>query len=178
MARPDQPVVKLDEAARIATGEDTDHIVALARAAVRELSAQRGGAVWSRYQARTEPIPAAIAEAVAASSAGGGQLVVAGTLEEVVVGYGIVVLASVADGGILGVIEDLYVEPEARGVGVGEAMMDLILEWAGEQDCFGVDSLALPGNRETKNFFESFGLVARAIIVHRAIPRAGPEVQR
>ena len=37
------------------------------------------------------------------------------------------------------------------------------------QGCFGVDSLALPGDRHTKNFFESFGLVARAIIVHRSL---------
>ena len=38
---------------------------------------------------------------------------------------------------------------------------------AAAQGCFGVDSLALPGDRHTKNFFESFGLVARAIVVHR-----------
>ena len=53
--------------------------------------------------------------------------------------------------------------------------MDEILVWCRSQGCIGVDSLALPGNRETKNFFESFGLVARAIVVHRSLGGAEPE---
>ena len=47
--------------------------------------------------------------------------------------------------------------------------MDALIEWCRAQGCFGVDSLALPGDRHTKNFFESFGLVARAIVVHRSL---------
>ena len=70
-------------------------------------------------------------------------------------------------------VDDLYVEPEARGVGVGEAMMDARPRLGGERGCVGVDALALPGNRATKNFFETFGLVARAIVVHRRSAR-GP----
>jgi hypothetical protein len=54
-------------------------------------------------------------------------------------------------------------------VGVGEAVMDHLVAWCRAQGCFGVDSLALPGDRQTKNFFESFGLVARAIVVHRPL---------
>jgi hypothetical protein len=49
--------------------------------------------------------------------------------------------------------------------------MEAVLAWCDERGCFGVDALALPGNRETKNFFESFGLVARAIVVHRRLDR-------
>jgi hypothetical protein len=48
-------------------------------------------------------------------------------------------------------------------------MMEDLVAWCTAQGCFGVDSLALPGDRHTKNFFESFGLVARAIVVHRSI---------
>jgi hypothetical protein len=33
----------------------------------------------------------------------------------------------------------------------------------------GIDAVALPGMRETKNFFEAAGLVARAIVVHKAL---------
>ena len=76
---------------------------------------------------------------------------------------------TLTDGGRLGVITDLYTMPGARGVGVGEAMMDHLIDWCTTQDCFGVDSVALPGDRHTKNFFESFGLVARALVVHRSI---------
>jgi hypothetical protein len=48
--------------------------------------------------------------------------------------------------------------------------MEALVAWCGIAGCFGVDSLALPGDRHTKNFFESFGLVARAIVVHRKLP--------
>ncbi len=165
--------MKLDEAARVATEDDTDQIVRLARSAFAELAAQKGGVVWSRRDARAEPIDRDIADAVAESAAGGARLVAVGTLDDVVVGYAVVRDEPVADGGHLGVVQDLYVEPGARGVGVGEALMDLILDWAAEHGCFGIDSIALPGDRATKNFFESFGLVARAITVHRALPSIG-----
>jgi len=162
--------VRLDEAARVATEDDTGQIVALARRAFAELSAQRGGVVWSRRDARVEPIESEIAEAIAESARGGSGLVAAGTIDDVVVGYAVVRDEVVADGGHLGVVEDLYVETGARGVGVGEALMNLIVDWAAEHGCFGIDSIALPGDRATKNFFESFGLVARAIKVHRSLP--------
>ncbi|MEZ5207350.1 MAG: hypothetical protein R2690_10330 [Acidimicrobiales bacterium] len=35
-----------------------------------------------------------------------------------------------------------------------------------------VSTPSLPGDRSTKNFFESFGLVARAIVVHRTFDDA------
>ena len=47
--------------------------------------------------------------------------------------------------------------------------MQALVDWCAARGCFGVDSLALPGDRHSKNFFESFGLVARAIIVHRPL---------
>ena len=74
-----------------------------------------------------------------------------------------------ADGGLLGVVTDLYTEPGCRDLGIGEVTMQALLDWCAERGCFGVDSLALPGDRHTKNFFESFGLVARAIVVHRSL---------
>ena len=45
--------------------------------------------------------------------------------------------------------------------------MDLLLEWCRSRGCVGIDAVALPGDRHTKNFFETFGLTARAIVVHR-----------
>ena len=97
------------------------------------------------------------------------RLVVVGCVDEVVVGYGMVRLKGLPDGRPLGVIDDLFTHPEARGIGVGEAMMDEILAWCRDHRCTGVDAVALPGNRHTKNFFETFGLTARAIVVHRSL---------
>jgi GNAT superfamily N-acetyltransferase len=63
----------------------------------------------------------------------------------------------------------VYVDPAARGVGVGEAVMELVLAWCHGHACRAIDSLALPGMRESKNFFERFGLKTRQLIVHRAL---------
>ena len=52
---------------------------------------------------------------------------------------------------------------------VGAGKLDEVLAWCTERGCRGVDALALPGNRETKNFFETAGLVARAIVVHKRL---------
>lgn len=162
------------EAARRATADDAQRVVELARQAIAELSAQRGGEVWRRRDARAEPLAGELTTAITDSAADGSHLVVAGTIDAVVIGYGVVHRDELVDGGCLAVIDDLYVEPEARGVGVGEAMMDMVVSWAERCGCIGVDAVALPGNRETKNFFESFGLVARAIVVHRALAAEPP----
>jgi GNAT superfamily N-acetyltransferase len=98
-----------------------------------------------------------------------GHEVLVGELDGVAVAYGVVRVEVLEDGGKLGVVDDVYVEPGARELGLGEMIMDRMLEWCRSRGCFGVDSLALPGDRSTKNFFESFGLVARAIVVHKPL---------
>jgi GNAT superfamily N-acetyltransferase len=151
------------EAARPATAEDVPRITALARLAIGELSTQRGGRLWASREARAEPLDASLTAALADEI----HLVVAGTIADAVIGYAVAHLEHLRDDRPLAVIDDLYVEPDARGVGVGEAMMDLLIAWARERGAAGIDSFTLPGNRATKNFFEAHGLTARAILVHR-----------
>jgi GNAT superfamily N-acetyltransferase len=158
-------VIAGEERARRAAASDLARIVELAAEGIEELSHTKGGEVWARREARPRPAERSIAAALAAHD----QEVVVGTLDHTVMGYGIARLERLRDQGILGVVEDIYVEPGARGIGIGEAMMDHLLAWCRERGCFGVDSLALPGNRATKNFFERFGLVARAIVVHKPL---------
>lgn len=67
--------------------------------------------------------------------------------------------------GAVAVLEALFTEPSARGVGVGHALMEAVTTTARERGCVRVDGVALPGDRHTKNFFEAHGLVARALIV-------------
>jgi GNAT superfamily N-acetyltransferase len=62
------------------------------------------------------------------------------------------------------------VEPEARGVSVGETMKDMLVAFCDERGCIGIDALALPGHRAAKNFFETAGFTARAIVMHRRSP--------
>jgi ribosomal protein S18 acetylase RimI-like enzyme len=157
------------EAARAATVADLPTLVALARSALEELRPTRGGELWARREARVEPLEDGLASALDDPA----RVVVVGTLDAVVVGYAVVRREVLRDGGVLGAIDDLYVEPAARGVGVGEAVMDQVLAWCRRNGCEGIDAIALPGNRAAKNFFERFGLVARAIVVHRDL-RAAP----
>jgi len=153
-----------DDAVRPATTGDLDVLAALAIVAVDEQREGRGGAVWSRREARRDP-RATLADALDRSD----HHVVVGTLDDVVVGYGVVRSEPLDDGGLLAVVDDLFVEPGARGVGVGEALMEALVAQARSWGAIGVDALALPGNRATKNFFESFGLTARAIVVHTTL---------
>ena len=64
-------------------------------------------------------------------------------------------------------IKELFVEPEARSVGIGEALLMFMLDAARKRNALGIEALALPGDRETKNFFETQGMSARALVVHR-----------
>ena len=99
------------------------------------------------------------------------RVVVAGSIDEVVVGYAVGHVEALRDGGRLGVVEELFVEEGARGVAVGERMMDVLLEWFAGTGVVGIDAYALPGARETKNFFERSGFSARLLVMHH---RMGP----
>jgi GNAT superfamily N-acetyltransferase len=154
-----------EEAARAATEADIPQVAALAGAATAEKLGQKGGALWARREGRPAPQEGTLRSALDWPD----HEVAVGTLDGVVVGYGVARAETLLDGGLLGVIEDIYVDPGARAVGVGETLMNHLIDWCRAKGCFGVDSLALPGDRDTKNFFESFGLVARAIVVHRPL---------
>jgi GNAT superfamily N-acetyltransferase len=154
------------EAARTAVAGDLDAVAALASAAADEKREQKGGPLWWRRERRQGDVAAGVRAALEAAD----HELAVGTLDGTVIGYAVARVERLADGGLLGVVEDIYVDPGARAVGGGEALMDHVLAWCRDRGCFGVDSLALPGDRATKNFFESFGLVARAIVVHKPLP--------
>ncbi len=153
------------EQARRAHVDDLSELERLARLAIEHQRPQRGGQLWWLTLGRQEPLGESLASALTDPD----QRVVVGTIDEAAVGYGAARVVGLADGRPLGVVDELFVEPEARGVGVGEALMDLLVAWCVERGCVGVDAVALPGDRDTKNFFETFGLKARSIVVHRQL---------
>lgn len=71
-----------------------------------------------------------------------------------------------ANGERLGSIRYVFVEPEAREVGVGEEMLRLVLELLRAGGIGRFDAHVLPGHRLAKNFFEQGGFAARHIIMH------------
>lgn len=151
--------------ARNAETPDLPIVVALAEAAISELAPNRGGSIWSRYESRPEPLAPTFDEQLTDDAA----FVTVGTIDDTIVGYAGGRLVGLHDGSMMTELSDIYVLPGARGVSVGECLMEWVLDWSREAGSIGVDSLALPGDRHTKNFFESFGLVARALTVHRSL---------
>jgi len=149
------------EAARPASAADRERIAELRAQFFDELHAYRGGDLWVR-------------ERMSAARADESSTFV-GTLDDAVVGYGIVEVAELRDGGRLGTVTELFVEPEGREVGVGETLVGVVLEWCREHGCEGVDATALPGHRAAKNFFEEQGFVARSLTMHRGLSPVADE---
>jgi GNAT superfamily N-acetyltransferase len=153
------------ESARPATLADAEVMARLAADSVDEQRDARGGRVWSQRESRAEPSVDSLRGAVESDAIG----TWVGEFDGVVVGYAVAHAEPLRDGALLAIIDDIYVDPAARGVGVGAAMMLMILPWASGAGCEGVDGLALPGNRATKNFFERFGFSARSLTVHHRL---------
>lgn len=153
------------ESVRLARPEDIEALSDLACAAVRELGGARGGAVWAIREARPSPWGPSLLEAIGDPD----QLVLVALIDDVILGYAVARYEELRDRSVLTVVDDIYVDAEARGVGLGEALMEEITKWAELRGCKGIDAFVLPGNRAAKNFFEASGLVARAILVHRPL---------
>jgi GNAT superfamily N-acetyltransferase len=153
------------EPARAAGPNDLPELVRLARDLRAEMSDQRGGALWTTREARPGPHEDTLASLLGRDDA----YVVVGTIDGSIVGFGTVEIELLRDGTRLGVIGDLFVEPEARSVGVGESIADLIISFCVGAECVGIDAYALPGARTAKNFFERSGFTARALVMHHKL---------
>ncbi|MDA8147557.1 MAG: GNAT family N-acetyltransferase [Actinomycetota bacterium] len=101
------------------------------------------------------------------------RVVLVGTIDGTVVGVAVGRADPIAGGSQVGHLEACYVEPGARGVGVGRLLLDSVVAWCDERGCRGIDGVALPGDRSAKQFFESAGFKARLLVMHRPAP--GPE---
>jgi GNAT superfamily N-acetyltransferase len=116
-----------------------------------ELSVQRGGPVLVSHEFAA-PRPDAHRTTI-------------GLLHGAAVGFTDTEIVAV-DTGRLGRVRRIFVEAEAREVGVGEAMLEDAMAWCREHGAFGIDGFALPGMRATKNFYEMVGMKARLLVVH------------
>ena len=153
------------EAVRAATPDDLPAIAGLAESLRAELTPMRGGGIWSVREARPGPP----ADAYGALLGDPAACVIVGTLDDVVIGFGVATVEPLADGRRLGVVSELFVDEEARAVGVGEAMLESLVAFCVREGCVGVDAFALPGHRAAKNFFEESGFTARAIVMHHVL---------
>jgi len=155
---------------RPATEADLPRLAELARAVIAELAPTRGGAVWKAREARAEPLTENLGPLVGDPD----HRVLVGTIDGVVMGYAVGRLERLSDGSTLGVIDDIFVEEGARGIGIGEGMINDLIAWCEAAGCIGIDAMALPGHRMTKNFFEESGFSARQLIMHRRLVEEPP----
>jgi ribosomal protein S18 acetylase RimI-like enzyme len=149
--------------ARHATAEDLPGLIGLYRGLEEEMVALHP--MWPLADGLPEPIEDSLGTLVDDDEV----LVVLGLIDDYPLGFmtgTIENLLPQADGARLGVIRLVWVDHEARQVGLGEVMRDLVLSALRDQGISRFDAHVLPGHRLAKNFFESGGFSARSIVMH------------
>ena len=96
-------------------------------------------------------------------------VVLMGCLDAVPVALAVAEIGKPAEGERTGYLYLCFVEEGARQVGLGRLLVDEVLTVLRESGCTSVDGWALPGDRATKNQFESAGFKARLITMHRKL---------
>jgi GNAT superfamily N-acetyltransferase len=149
------------ELARPATDADRASCVQLLAAALAHARTMRGGPAL---------VGAATAEDLVADWAdeNAPARLFVGEYEGAVVGV-LAVTAEDSGGQRRGRIDCCYVDEEARGVGVGTALMEAAVAWCEASGCVEVDALALPGDRATKQRLEAAGFTARLLTLSRRL---------
>lgn len=135
---------------RLACSDDVDELAFLEQQSRVHLHGQRGGIRWLQ-----ENPPAAWIDLVSRGS------VTVASVDDVILGY--LVCETVQPG--VALIRQVYVEPEARGIGCGDGLMAATIEQCRSTHHQFLEGEALPGDRETKNLYERAGITARLITV-------------
>ncbi|MHB8439422.1 MAG: GNAT family N-acetyltransferase [Acidimicrobiales bacterium] len=140
----------------------------LCRQALDDLAGKRGGPLFTRREtglvAKALIRPGGLDSLVAQQRL----RVLVALDDQAVVGMAVGRIEEVGEAA-LGVVDVLYVVPESRRLGAGRALLDELVAWFAQHRCRGVDAAALPGDRDTKNFFEGTGFKARLLTMHRPV---------
>jgi ribosomal protein S18 acetylase RimI-like enzyme len=160
-------------AARRATVDDLPELLRM----YGELSAEQSSirSIWPSADGLDAPIESSLTSLVNEDHA----TVIVGEIDGVVVGFLVAVeepLLEPMSHRRIGVVQFIFTDHEARGVGVGSAMLDLAM---GRLEGRGIDlfdARVSPGHRLAKNFFESKGFKARSITMHRSDARTEDSV--
>ena len=143
----------MTEGVRLADQADQGILRGLRAAAAAEVGGHRGGAALL-----AEPLPVA-----------DGESTWLGTLDGHAVGFVTACWTTRASTRV-GWLRQLWVEPDARGVGVGEALLSAALSWLAGLGVGRVDASALPGDRATKRALEAAGFAARLVVMAKDLP--------
>ena len=137
-----------------ANGDDLSQLEGLEREARAALVGARGG---DRWLAEHQIVGQSWAERCTQAA------VWVAHIGEVVVGF---LVAEVGADGVL-YIDQVWVTPDARELGFGDALLHAAIEAGRSDGAAAVEGQALPGDRHTKNLYERAGIVARLITTYR-----------
>lgn len=124
-------------------------------------------ALWPVADGLPEPIESSFAQHLSEEDS----LIVLGTVDDVPLGFLWIrseALLPQAAGALVGAVRLVFVETAARGVGVGEEMIGMVMDDFRSRGITLFDSHVSPGHRLAKNFFESHGYSARSIVMHHS----------
>lgn len=141
----------IDPDVRSASIDDVPQLGLLESEVRSSLLSQRGGVRWlDTHPERGDDWPTVIESSD----------VVVAHIGDVVVGYLVLDIdATIAH------VDEVYVTPQARELGFGDAMLASASEIARSCGCSLIEGHALPGDRDTKNLYERAAIKARLITV-------------
>ena len=100
----------------------------------------------------------------------GPDVVWVGTIDDLVVGYLHLAVRPDAGGhGDVASVQQVYVHPEARELGLGDTLLETAMAHGREIGCVAIEAVALPGDRDTKNLYERAGVTARLLVMRRRL---------
>jgi GNAT superfamily N-acetyltransferase len=118
--------------------------------------------LWSRADGLRPPLEDSLNAAIDSAD----KVLLLASIDQVDVGLLLAVCEQLLDGEPIGSIRLVFVEEEARGIGVGESLRDEVLGRLRARGISMFDAYVLPGHRLAKNFFEQGGFAARSIVMH------------
>ncbi len=149
------------EAVRRAGADDAPVLATLERDARAALVDARGGAAALAEQPAQDDWTPALADP--------DRRVFVATIDDVVLGYLELAAPSIGDTHGTWVVRQVYVDPGARGLGLGDDLLGAAIDAARAGGAAAIESWALPGDRDTKNLFERAGVTARKLVVSKRL---------
>ncbi|MGH8945187.1 MAG: GNAT family N-acetyltransferase [Acidimicrobiia bacterium] len=149
--------------AREATSEDIPVLVELYRKLEDEMTALHP--MWPIANGLDEPVGDTFRDTLSDPDT----IVLIGTIDDYPFGFLVAreeEMLMQAQGEKIGSIRFIFVDHDAREVGVGELMREMTMDLLRERGITKFDAHVLPGHRLVKNFFESGGFSARTIVMH------------
>ena len=135
---------------RAATKEDLPALASLVAGCASTLRSERGGEQFAAREFLLSPRGAGLETMLSDRDV----LVLSGTIDDQVLAIAVVRIEMLADDGLLGRLELLFVDPDAREVGLGEALVRTATTWAAEQGATGLDACTrCPGAEKSRTFW-------------------------